>query len=1001
MYDTLRLFNQAQCDSIVFLTLEVLCINNTEEIFDTIFVGESYNEYGFSLPVQNATGTILETLHLHNQYACDSTVILNLEIQCALSDTTEIIDAISVGENYNENGFTIPAQTGAGTVFDTLHLNNQYACDSIVILQLEVQCVNQSSAITDSIFVGESYNKYGFVIPVQNSETILSETLNLRTQYDCDSTVTLDLKVKCIFDTTYINESIFVGEGYNENGFTIPVQTAPSTISQTLTVASRYACDSTIMLTLSVFPVVQQTICASELPFTFGGTTFAPGTASGTYIIDEGLSSMTKLELTINQTPPAPVVIIEKSQICDYDEEPKINAIVTGGGTATITWYTSANETDELPLFAGQTEITANRNISKQYYARQEIDGCRSDFSGESYAVADPVPAPTTIGAAMCENDISIPALRVLASNVKWYTTEVLLPAKPTETPLATGRDFTPAGITATSTFYVQNEVNDCLSPMAAATMTVTEMPVIAIGSDVDFCENDEKKVPAQHLLPAMNPSSYIDWQLSNSTGFSKILNSESANGEHFTRLNSDVVPNVGNYVLTAIYKVGNCASNPQSIAVRMHNRPAPPIAASKIVCQGEELEPLQAFGTALIMWKFQSGVQNLSDWVGETYNFNQLNLNEIPEGQYTFKLFSNDVITGCLSDSTDLTFEIAPAAQTKIIGNTQLCAGTSLEEMYSIQSTPLQKSNYYWSTSGNIYNYSKDGNPHSPARYIDWNKPGIDTVYVRESTWAACEGFDTLVVNIAPYPVAYYNWTLPGAGTTIEFMDSSFQAPIVSAYDASVEPIELSYSMAWHFDLIPTLNKQHVDWVAQYDERFIPVTAENYTYGYKYPVLTVTNQYGCANSYSTEVFIDIQAGVHIPNAFSPGNSAEAVRVFKPVAFNLEYCKLWIYDKWGNLLYFSDEVVDGMFAGEWNGTYNGELMQSDVYIWKMDAKFLDGTTWKGSKKPAGGFTKFGNVTLVRYSKTVHSIILNATFFSLVLFQKECELLVCQAHPNYS
>ena len=161
------------------------------------------------------------------------------------------------------------------------------------------------------------------------------------------------------------------------------------------------------------------------------------------------------------------------------------------------------------------------------------------------------------------------------------------------------------------------------------------------------------------------------------------------------------------------------------------------------------------------------------------------------------------------------------------------------------------------------------------------------------------------------------------------------------------------------------TLNKQHVDWVAQYDERFIPVTAENYTYGYKYPVLTVTNQYGCANSYSTEVFIDIQAGVHIPNAFSPGNSAEAVRVFKPVAFNLEYCKLWIYDKWGNLLYFSDEVVDGMFAGEWNGTYNGELMQSDVYIWKMDAKFLDGTTWKGSKKTAGGFTKFGNVTLVR------------------------------------
>jgi hypothetical protein len=40
-------------------------------------------------------------------------------------------------------------------------------------------------------------------------------------------------------------------------------------------------------------------------------------------------------------------------------------------------------------------------------------------------------------------------------------------------------------------------------------------------------------------------------------------------------------------------------------------------------------------------------------------------------------------------------------------------------------------------------------------------------------------------------------------------------------------------------------------------------------------------------------------------------------------------------------------------------------MQSDVYIWKMEAKFLDGTTWQGQKKPVGGYSKFGSVMLVR------------------------------------
>jgi len=114
----------------------------------------------------------------------------------------------------------------------------------------------------------------------------------------------------------------------------------------------------------------------------------------------------------------------------------------------------------------------------------------------------------------------------------------------------------------------------------------------------------------------------------------------------------------------------------------------------------------------------------------------------------------------------------------------------------------------------------------------------------------------------------------------------------------------------------------------------------------------------------STKTFVD-NCIVYIPNAFSPTNSAASVRMFKPIAYNLEYCKLWIYDKWGNLLYYSNEVHNGTFTGEWNGTYNGELLQSDVYIWKMEAKFLDGTTWAGQKKAVGGYSKFGNVVLIR------------------------------------
>jgi hypothetical protein len=313
----------------------------------------------------------------------------------------------------------------------------------------------------------------------------------------------------------------------------------------------------------------------------------------------------------------------------------------------------------------------------------------------------------------------------------------------------------------------------------------------------------------------------------------------------------------------------------------------------------------------------------------------------------------------------TPLSFDIAPAAKTKIIGRSELCATTALEEPYYIEQVPSQTSSYVWNTSGDVYNYAKDGNPFSPSRYVDWHKAGIDTVYVKETTWAGCKGFDTLVVNIAPYPVAHYTWSLPGAGTTIEFLDSSSQAPIKSRYDANAEPIQLGYSMSWNFDRVPSNDPLHEDLFVEYDDRNVPITVEDYSYGYKHPVLTVTNEYGCAHSYSTEIFVDLRAGVYLPNAFSPTNAAASVRVFKPVAFNLESAQFWVYDKWGNLLFYSNDVVDGMFAGEWNGTYNGQLLQSDVYIWKLEAKFQDGTTWPGLKKPLGGYAQFGNVTLIR------------------------------------
>ena len=49
----------------------------------------------------------------------------------------------------------------------------------------------------------------------------------------------------------------------------------------------------------------------------------------------------------------------------------------------------------------------------------------------------------------------------------------------------------------------------------------------------------------------------------------------------------------------------------------------------------------------------------------------------------------------------------------------------------------------------------------------------------------------------------------------------------------------------------------------------------------------------------------------------------------------------------------------------WDGTYNGEILKSDSYIWKVKATFMDGTEWEGQESKPGKKFVFGNVMLLR------------------------------------
>jgi gliding motility-associated-like protein len=116
---------------------------------------------------------------------------------------------------------------------------------------------------------------------------------------------------------------------------------------------------------------------------------------------------------------------------------------------------------------------------------------------------------------------------------------------------------------------------------------------------------------------------------------------------------------------------------------------------------------------------------------------------------------------------------------------------------------------------------------------------------------------------------------------------------------------------------------------------------------------LTVTSDNGCVDSINHTVVIDPEFIIYVPNAFSPNDDGINDTFFpKGLGIDVEEYQMWIYDRWGNMIWANDDFFKG-----WDGKVQGhdEIVQQDVYVWKIKLK-----TWSGEKK-----SYVGHVTVVK------------------------------------
>jgi gliding motility-associated-like protein len=97
---------------------------------------------------------------------------------------------------------------------------------------------------------------------------------------------------------------------------------------------------------------------------------------------------------------------------------------------------------------------------------------------------------------------------------------------------------------------------------------------------------------------------------------------------------------------------------------------------------------------------------------------------------------------------------------------------------------------------------------------------------------------------------------------------------------------------------------------------------------------LIVVTQYGCRDTIDKSLRIEPDFTIYVPNAFTP-NGDNNNEVFMPQGDGIkeDKFKLWIFDRWGNMIFYTEKWGKG-----WDGRANSgkDIAQEDVYVWKIE-----------------------------------------------------------------
>jgi gliding motility-associated-like protein len=106
---------------------------------------------------------------------------------------------------------------------------------------------------------------------------------------------------------------------------------------------------------------------------------------------------------------------------------------------------------------------------------------------------------------------------------------------------------------------------------------------------------------------------------------------------------------------------------------------------------------------------------------------------------------------------------------------------------------------------------------------------------------------------------------------------------------------------------------------------------------------ITVVDENGCVASDQLRVFLRKDRNIYMPSAFSPNGDDNNDRFF--IQGGAEVAKVnyfEVYSRWGEPVFFVGNAPANDPAYGWDGSFNGDRMNSGVFVWQAEVEFVDG-----------------------------------------------------------